>query len=258
MSIELDQNTLFIICIFLLLILAILSVVILKKIHRLHLFCFQLRDQSKKLAGDLYQQLQHLRILETELQFTQPLPPTRGWAASPDFLRLVAAHAREHKPKIAVECSSGVSTLILARCMELNGVGHTYSLEHDPEFAAITRKNLDKLGLSKWATVVDAPMKSQVIEGNQRNWYSIDGLPDGEIDLIVVDGPPEPFGEMIRYPAGPMLFGKLSNSGTVFVDDADRDDETKAVALWQKSNPDLERKSHYCEKGCVVLSKTNG
>ncbi|WP_218940093.1 O-methyltransferase [Denitrobaculum tricleocarpae] len=204
---------------------------------------------------DLFQQRQNLDTLESELSLKHHLPPTRGWAASPDFLLIVARHAREQKPVTIVECSSGVSTLVLASCMRDNGKGHVYSLEHDGAFADITRGNLEREGLSEWATVVHAPLTSHSINGRQFSWYDDSGLPEGEIDMVVVDGPPHLVGDMARYPAGARLFTRLSEGGTVFADDANRMEEEATLAAWRREFPSFEENYRYCEKGCISLAK---
>ncbi|MET0964007.1 MAG: class I SAM-dependent methyltransferase [Noviherbaspirillum sp.] len=107
---------------------------------------------------------------------------------SPDFLRELYLHALAEKPQVVVECSSGTSTVILARCMQLNGSGKVFSLEHESEYAEKTRRNLERHGLSEWATVLDAPLR--LIEANKTSsrWYALDALPnDIAIDMLVID-----------------------------------------------------------------------
>jgi hypothetical protein len=43
----------------------------------------------------------------------------------------------------------------------------------------------------------------------------------------------------------------------VFVDDANRADETEMVRRWMMEFPELLQESHQAEKGLVVLSKAN-
>jgi hypothetical protein len=82
-----------------------------------------------------FRQIEALIGIYEETQINRALPPTRGWAASPDFLRNLCISVAEEKPKTIVECSSGISTLIAAACLKRQGSGHVYSLEHDPIFA---------------------------------------------------------------------------------------------------------------------------
>lgn len=204
---------------------------------------------------DIFQQSQYLEILQNELSLANPLPPTRGWAASPDFLLTVARYAQRVKPETIVECSSGVSTVVLASCMRDNGKGHVYSLENDEIFAKVTRENLEREGLGDWATVLHAPLISKDIGGRQFSWYDDGGLPEGNIDMVVVDGPPHLVGAMARYPAGPRLFARLSNGGTAFADDANRTEEEATFDAWRQDFPGFEETYHYCEKGCISFRK---
>lgn len=203
----------------------------------------------------VFQQRQNLEILQHELSITNPLPPMRGWAASPDFLLLISRHARTAKPGVIVECSSGASTVVLASCLREAGQGHVYSLENEAEFAEITRGHLEREGLSDWATVIHAPLKPYDIEGGRFFWYDDKDLPDAAVDMIVVDGPPHLVGKMARYPAGPQLFTRLNAGGTVFTDDADRKEEEATLAAWRKQFPDFAETYHHCEKGCISFRK---
>jgi len=125
-----------------------LCLFILHKVRRVHLmqYAFQ-RQLEQGLSEQLhhtYQQIQVFIDLNRLLQLPWPLPPLRGWAASPDFLLLLAEHALQHKPDCIVECSSGASTVVLAQCAKLNGHGHILSLEHDAHYAKKTRQLLIK------------------------------------------------------------------------------------------------------------------
>lgn len=234
-------------------------ILVYKKIRSVHLMTFELRDLHRKLRENelinLFQQGQVLRTLEYEFGAETPLPPMRGWAASPDFLLAIFRHTRAHKPMTIVECSSGSSTIILARAAELNGEGHVYSLEHEAVFAEKTRQELARYGLSHRATVLDAPLVRQNINGKERLWYDFAGLPDAGIDMVVIDGPPLSIGDLARYPAGPVLFPQLSAGGKVFLDDAAREEETEITKLWAAEFPDLQLSTENCEKGCNVLSR---
>jgi len=81
-----------------------------------------------------------------------------GLAASPDFLKVVADYVLAAKPNLVVECSSGLSTVVIARCLQINGVGRVVTMEHMPQFAEITRPELKRQGLSDRAVGLDAPL----------------------------------------------------------------------------------------------------
>ncbi|MBF0471828.1 MAG: hypothetical protein HQL48_10690, partial [Gammaproteobacteria bacterium] len=58
------------------------------------------------------------------LGLTKRLPFTPNWTASADFIELIVARLLEQKPEHILECSSGLTTLIIARCCQLNGRGN--------------------------------------------------------------------------------------------------------------------------------------
>ncbi|PKO88940.1 MAG: class I SAM-dependent methyltransferase [Betaproteobacteria bacterium HGW-Betaproteobacteria-12] len=202
-----------------------------------------------------FRQIEALLAVYKESDITHALPPTRGWAASPDFLRNLSILIGEKKPRTVVECSSGTSTLVVAACLKRLGEGHVYSLENDPEFAEKTRAALIRSGLSSWATVLDAPLKQTILDGWQGNWYSTDNLPpDLNIDLLCIDGPPGIFQPLARYPALPIFAQQLSTPAYVIMDDSERDDEKTTICRWKESFKYIE--THHvpeCEKGCTLL-----
>ncbi|HLV26722.1 MAG TPA: class I SAM-dependent methyltransferase [Gemmatimonadales bacterium] len=215
--------------------------------------------QNSQQMRALFNELKAYHELTKLLQLEAPLPAMRGWAASPDFLLHVVSHALASRPATIVECSSGVSTIVLARCCELNGRGHVYSLEHDGHYAGITRDNIAAHGLEKWATVLDAPIVPSAKAGGQP-WYStheLDSIP-GRADLLVVDGPPGTISRLARYPALPVLMPRLADSCAVFMDDALRPDERATVDRWLHEFPEFEAHELTAEKGCVLLQRRRG
>jgi rhodanese-related sulfurtransferase len=213
-------------------------------------------DEKTNLAElRLYRQIEALTALNALIRPVLPLPPLRAWAGSPDFLLELARCVMLKKPSVIVECSSGASSVVAARCCQLNGSGHVYSLEHERVFAEATRERLREQGLDDWATVIDAPLETGIVSGGSYSWYTLRDLPDRPIDLLVVDGPPASLGPFARYPAGPKLLPRLSGRGAVLVDDADRDDERQIVQRWQDEFPALKARQVIAEKGLVVLEQ---
>ncbi|WP_374580727.1 class I SAM-dependent methyltransferase [Pseudoduganella sp.] len=234
--------------------LLLLCAYILHKVRHMHLLVHALRDDTRQGQAVLFRQLEALQGLYISLGLRRALPWTRGWAASPDFLQELAAHALDEKPRCVVECSSGISTLVLARCMQLNGAGKVYSLEHDPVYARRTRRLLEQHGLAAWAAVIDAPLTPQCFGASSQPWYDSAALPPGmAIDMLVIDGPPQSVAEAARYPAGPVLFPRLSAGAMVFLDDAGRPGERAALERWAREFPELECASLPCEKGAAAL-----
>jgi predicted O-methyltransferase YrrM len=166
----------------------------------------------------------------------------------------VAEEALRRKPQTVMEYSSGISTVVLARCVQLNGTGHVYSLENSPEYAIKTRVLLEQHGLADWATVLDAPLVTQF---TRTPWYDESAIPAEltAIDMLVVDGPPASTAPLARYPALPRLHSRMSANCTVMLDDADRSDEVEMLRRWKQEFPKFEQTHFDCEKGLVQMSK---
>lgn len=230
------------------------------RVRKLHQQLNQMKknvfDQTDLRVRSLFPQMECLLGLYSELDMRKSLPLMRGWAGSPDFLWHLARHARQHHPKVVVECGSGTSTVILARCLQLSGAGHVYSMDHDPVYAEKTRQELTFHGLSEWATVFDAPLQKHLINGQDWLWYASEVLPGGfGIDMLIIDGPPATTGKLARYPVGPKLFPRVNAGGAVFMDDYARSDETAIAKLWQEEWKEFAFVDMQAEKGLLCMRK---
>lgn len=215
---------------------------------------WQLQNGVRATLANEFHQNWALRQLEYILKFPAPLPSTRGWAGSPDFLLEIAREALSKKPNTLFECSCGTSTIVLARVAQLNGIGHVYSLENDERFANETRENLTQLGLAEFATVIHAPFEKYLINNTHYEWYSTTGIKDNlTIDLMVIDGPPTIKVSQARYPALPLLKDRLSSGALIFLDDAKRQGEVEIVRQWTKEFANITSESLEAEKGLVKL-----
>ncbi|PWF47648.1 class I SAM-dependent methyltransferase [Massilia glaciei] len=227
---------------------------ILHKLRNVHLLLYSSRGQAQTDTAAVFRQFEALIGLYHDLGLSKSLPPTRGWSASPDFLAQLTRHALLEKPLTVVECSSGASTLVLARCMQINGAGRVYSLEHDPVYAEKTRAELARHGLGEFAVVLLAPLRGFSAGAPERLWYARDALPPGlAIDMLAIDGPPKDTGALARYPAGPALFPLLAPNAAVFLDDAARPEEQAILSRWKDEFPALAFSTRECEKGCAVM-----
>ncbi|MDH5389175.1 MAG: class I SAM-dependent methyltransferase [Gammaproteobacteria bacterium] len=196
--------------------------------------------------------------IQAKLRLAQPLPHTADWSAAPDFIGLIIEHTLQVKPGIIVECSSGLTTLVLARCCQINGRGRVISLENGEEYAEKTRQQLKEFGLEEYAQVLFSPLQKVNLDRDY-DWYSLEALPEVSIDMLVIDGPPGFIQKNSRYPALPLLFDKFSEQAKVFLDDAGREDEKELVAQWQAEYSCVELEYLEFERGCSVLeiNKTN-
>jgi len=203
--------------------------------------------QESSLVSNPYQAVQK------KLHLAQALPYTEHWSAAQDFLELLTDFCLQYKPARILECSSGLSTLVLARCCQINQHGQVFSLENGMEFAEETRHNLSDFSLADNASVIHAPLEKYRLGDTEYDWYALDGLPQESIDLLVIDGPPGYIQRHSRYPALPLLHQRLSRQATVFLDDAGREEEKEIVSLWQQHYPALQHRFVDTERGCSIL-----
>ncbi|GJM35741.1 MAG: hypothetical protein DHS20C18_47420 [Saprospiraceae bacterium] len=187
-------------------------------------------------------------------QFTPSiaLPPTRGIAGSPDFLKVVVEYCQLKQPKVIVEASSGVSTMIISELLMHKGSDAEHlALEHEKFYADQSRDRVKNPG----SKVLHAPLKSYTINGQSWQWYDISALDHlSQIDLLVIDGPPEPIQHLARYPAIPLLWDKLSPNALIIADDADRASERQTIKKWEEEFG-LKVKFIRTEKGVCILER---
>jgi predicted O-methyltransferase YrrM len=160
-----------------------------------------------------------------------PMPTSGGFALNPTDLLDLLHLIRTRRPRLVLELGSGTSTVWIAYALEQVG-GRLVSLDHDPGYAEKTRAQLAAHGLTV-AEVRDAPLRPVVLDGRSFPWYDTEALADlHEVDLLLIDGPPEKTGPDARYPAMRVLEDRLADAATVVFDDAHRHDEQIALRRW--------------------------
>jgi len=210
----------------------------------------------KKMRND-YNQLEALLNIFWTLNIQYPFPPTRGWAASPDFLRLIILNIFSRKPQTILEASSGISSLIIAYSLKKLGKGMLISLEHDKFFYERTKELILMHNLENYCHLIYAPLVEYKIKNKIYKWYDIKSLPkDIKINLFVIDGPPGHIGRLARLPAIPLLYERLSSNCNILLDDGARQEEKEIVKIWKRDYNF--KKVEYLselEKGAYILEK---
>ena len=187
------------------------------------------------------------------LGLSRGIPFTEHWSAGADCLTLISDHCLQARPRLILECSSGLSTLILARCCQISGVGQVLSLENGPQYARAVREDLHNYGLGEFARVLDAPLVDTPLGERLFQWYSLRDLPQVTAQFLVIDGPPGYLQAQSRYPALPMLMSRLAPGAHIYLDDAARDDEQELLEEWLARYPGLACRHIDTERGCAVV-----
>ena len=191
------------------------------------------------------------QLLQEQLGLKHKLPVTPDWSAAADFLFLIKEYCLNIKPTTIVECSSGLTTLTLARCCQLNQHGHIFSLENGKEYVTQTEEYLKKFEVDSYANIIHAPLEGISIDNMEFDWYSIDKLPELKIDMLVIDGPPGLIQKHSRFPALPVLFDRLAHDSIIFMDDAAREGEKEITEMWKSAG--VEHEFIETERGCSIF-----
>ncbi len=194
------------------------------------------------------------RSLAQTLGLDEGLNFTPKWSAGADFLALLVREMEKRRPELVIECSSGLSSLVLARCCERNGRGHIISLENGTEYAENTRQALRAYRLGLYAQVLDAPLVEVEIADVPYQWYDIAALPTARAQMLVVDGPPGFVQRHSRYPALPLLRDRLDGGAVLLLDDAGRRDEQELARRWLAQSPGASYRYTATQRGAVVLA----
>ncbi|MCB0640554.1 MAG: class I SAM-dependent methyltransferase [Phaeodactylibacter sp.] len=210
----------------------------------------------RKEARDGFAQVDSWLRLYERLQLRRSLPRMRSFAASPDLLNLMIDLVEEAKPNLIVECGSGVSTLVNGYLLEKMGKGKVIASEHHAQFGAESSQRIQEHGLDAFAKVRIAPLEKQVLAGKEWWWYAAQGWTTlQQIDLLIVDGPPDATQDQARYPALPLLWDHLSPHAVILVDDCIRATDRTAVERWLREFPELSATWISTEKGACILRR---
>lgn len=202
----------------------------------------------------LFLQLESLLALYHAIQPGRELPPSDGWSAMPDILLVLNHEIRRGRPRMVLECGSGRSSVTMGYALRNLGHGRLVSLEHDPGFAEETRRMVVDHALSDIVEVIDAPLRSVSVAGEEHLWYDLSGLAADTIDLLFVDGPPGDHGHA-RFPAVPLLSDRLLPGSAVVVDDYARPAEKAMVEAWLAADPSWTVEDLAVERGGVLLRR---
>lgn len=192
----------------------------------------EIRNAIHRAPG---QTAEMIRVYDRVVTHPHPMPELGGWAATPSTMLWMLDRVMSTPVRTVVECGSGTSTVWIATALKgRGGDGCVVALESSDHYADLTRAELERLGLSDFATVVHAPLvDTPVPDGVTQPWFDVSGLVlPGPIDLLFVDGPPGNVARQARYPAFPVLADRLAPGAAVILDDTGRPAEDAIVERW--------------------------
>lgn len=197
----------------------------------------------QRLQFEPTRQMEALLGLHQDLAPEGPMPGTGGWAMNPTALRSLIHRIGQRDVRLMVECGGGTSSVWIGYALKaLGGDRKLVTLEHDEQFAQVTRDLLRDHGLTEFVEIRLAPLVEHGEGDSSYQWYAPEALADLDaVDALLVDGPPSSIGEGARYPALPALAQKLSPGALVFLDDITRPDELAVEARWLDEYPALEK-----------------
>jgi hypothetical protein len=165
------------------------------------------------------------------------------WALTPDFLAELDYRLHIKKPRVVLECGSGLSTVVLANYAKSNPEATAISLEHNPKYYEKTLKLLGPL--KKYVTLVQVPLAGSPPVYETR----LQKFP--KIDFVLIDGPPT--GEGGRCRIFDWLFPYLDHEYEIWLDDGNRREEQEAVLNWEKEY-NLHVNYTGIQKGLIILT----
>jgi predicted O-methyltransferase YrrM len=160
--------------------------------------------------------------------------PVSTWSMQFTHLLEIRRRIRIQRPKLIVELGSGISTIVCAKALSEIDSGKIISIDHSEEWAEVTREHLKYDGLDAFSRIEVVDMAPHRVGSD---WYKLDPelFQPNSIDMLIVDGPPTT-SPSSRLPAFAELLPFMSAHSTIFLDDANRPEETEIVRHW-KANP---------------------
>jgi predicted O-methyltransferase YrrM len=143
----------------------------------------------------------------------------RAWGISPKTTFFLTDLVLKLRPKTIVDCGTGRGISLAAELCGLlsNRFGRIISLEHQPKFAIEAKKKF--VNYRNLVSIKCVPLRKD-------NSYKF--IPNSQVDLIVVDGPP---GYLSNGRLNTMrhLIPSLSPKGVLLLDDVIRESEKSAA-----------------------------
>ena len=202
--------------------------------------------QISEILANEFRQIEALIQIREMCNFRKPIPLSRKWAASPDFLLEICKVNFDFKPKLTLELGSGLSTLVASK----TSAGKVISLDESKEYSSVTKNELTRNEIYN-AEVRWAPVRNEFDGGD---WYQKSALLDIEnIDFLIVDGPSTINDPKIRLTAFEALISKLSKNCVILIDDGARNAEKELAIKFGNALTNHNLVELDCEKGAFLI-----
>jgi hypothetical protein len=163
------------------------------------------------------------------------------WSLTVSTIDWLVDFLYRQRPRVVLEFGSGVSTaclcVILHRLHGPDGF-RILSLDQDPRFVGLTLERLRGLDGYPCCRVVHVPLTPAVVDGRATVFYDLDHLDRGHFNwlgkaqFVLIDGP---FADgPCRYGTLPKVRAQLAPAARFVMDDALREKELAAGALWAR------------------------
>lgn len=170
-----------------------------------------------------------------------PMPSTGGYAIDSQALGHLLTLIEERRPRRIVELGSGTSSVWVGyQCRNFGA--KIVTLDHLREYFELTQAAVNRHHLNDHVECRLAPLEDRNFGSESFSWYSAEAFKDlSDIDMLIIDGPPESTGKSARYPALPEFIDLLAPNATVILDDAHREDESVILNSWLETFPEFVR-----------------
>ncbi|NND61920.1 MAG: hypothetical protein HKN48_01870 [Flavobacteriaceae bacterium] len=142
-----------------------------------------------------------------------------------------------NKRSSVIEFGSGLSTVVLAKYVQLNQLPISIlSVDDDQDWINLIKDQLRQHKCDSVVSFVYAPIKPYSSENHMGSWYDSEkitqALQDNRLDMVVVDGPGANTSRLARFPALEVIEKNLAQNFFVLLDDIRRSDEKIILNKW--------------------------
>lgn len=188
----------------------------------------------------LFPPVQSLRSRGEAIQVEELRPLLNGevlgeWSLDAATITLLWEILQREKPRLVVECGSGISTLVLARyaaSFSEKDPCFVISLEQDCETSRLVDARLHTVNLDAFARVVHSPLNADGTYSLDRFEQVLATIPWRSIDFLLIDGPAG--ASDCRLGTLPRLRRYCAEIAKWVLDDALRDGELRILDQWSR------------------------